>query len=222
VALSPHLDDAVFSVGAYLRRQARSGVDVAVVTVLANDPDAPGAAGSWDALCGFRTAAAAARARREEDRRACAIIGARPEWLPYRDETYGLRPADDEIWPHVVDAIGGCDELLVPGWPLRHADHAWLTGLVRRRREELPCALRFYAEQPYATAATGSASPTTFARVRSAAADRAAKLRASVEYRSQLRPLGVGRLVRANLDEWRGGGERISPASADPTNDAPQ
>src|SRR5947208_5655387 len=85
VVLSPHLDDAVFSLGAWLHHEARVGATLRILTVLANDPSVDRPAGSWDAECGFSSAAAAALARREEDRRACAIVGARPDWLPYGD-----------------------------------------------------------------------------------------------------------------------------------------
>src|SRR5918911_4349005 len=54
--LSPHLDDAVFSLGAFLHGEAGRGADLRVVTVLANDPAAEGQAGSWDAQSGFASA----------------------------------------------------------------------------------------------------------------------------------------------------------------------
>ena len=83
--LSPHLDDAILSLGA-----AISGArgDVRVVTVFAGDPDSTLAAGEWDSRAGFRTVGEAARARREEDALACADVGARPVWLPFVDDQY--------------------------------------------------------------------------------------------------------------------------------------
>jgi LmbE family N-acetylglucosaminyl deacetylase len=216
VALSPHLDDAVFSIGAFMHEQARRGLEVRVVTVFANDPSAPGPAGAWDAMCGFTSVAAAAWARREEDRRACAIIGADAHWLAYGDESYGRPANDDEVWGDIEDAIAGCALLLVPGFPLRQADHAWLTQLVMQRRTELPCVLGFYAEQPYAWAALArghiAAPPLSleFARMPAAAKDRVAKFRAAAQYRSQLRALGASKLVRAFFEEWLRGGELVA------------
>jgi LmbE family N-acetylglucosaminyl deacetylase len=216
VALSPHLDDAVFSIGAFVHEQARRGVDVHILTVFANDPSAAGPAGSWDAMCGFASAAAAASARREEDRRACAIIGAEPHWLAYGDESYGRPASDDEVWRDIQDAIAECALLLVPGFPLRQADHAWLTQLVVQRRAELRSGLGFYAEQPYARAALARGHnpapplPPAFERVSTAAKDRLAKLRAAAQYRSQLRALGPSKLVRAFGEEWLRGGELMA------------
>ena len=45
----------------------------------------PLAAGGWDRRGGFATEGESARARREEDRRACAVLGATPVWLPVRE-----------------------------------------------------------------------------------------------------------------------------------------
>jgi LmbE family N-acetylglucosaminyl deacetylase len=216
VVLSPHLDDAVLSVGAFIHQQARLGIDVHVVTVFANDPSAAGPAGPWDAMCGFVSAAAAAHARREEDRRACAIVGAEPHWLEYGDESYGRPANDDEVWGQIQDAIAGCALLLVPGFPLRQADHAWLTQLVVQRGTELMPTLGFYAEQPYVRAALArgldAAPPVAleFERVATAARDRVAKLRAAARYRSQLRALGPSNLMRAFAEEWLRGGELVA------------
>lgn len=148
--VSPHLDDATFSVGAFIHQQARRGAQVLVVTVLANDPAASGQeAGSWDRTCGFHSAAAAAGTRREEDRRACIILGATPRWLPYGDITYGRNADDEEIWADVSQAIGDADAVLVPGYPLTHPDHLWVATLVIERRNQLKGRLGLYAEQPY-------------------------------------------------------------------------
>jgi LmbE family N-acetylglucosaminyl deacetylase len=216
VVLSPHLDDAVLSIGAFMHGQVRRGIDVRVVTVFANDPSAEAPAGAWDAMCGFASAAAAARARRDEDRRACAIVGAESCWLAYGDESYGRPVTHDEVWRDILDAVGGCAVLLVPGFPLRQADHAWLTQLVVQRRTELAPALGFYAEQPYARAALArghrAAPPLApeFERVATAVKDRFAKLRAATQYRSQLRALGPTKLISAFAEEWVRGGELLA------------
>jgi LmbE family N-acetylglucosaminyl deacetylase len=216
VVLSPHLDDAVFSVGAYMHRQARAGTRVRALTVFANDPAAQDPPGPWDVLCGFPSAAAAARARRDEDARACALVGAEPQWLAFADDSYGRSPDADDVWESLQRQVAGASMLLVPGFPLRHADHAWLTRLVVDRRAELSPALGFYAEQPYARAAfdrgarAAAPLPLGFMRVPTRATDRAAKVRAALQYRSQLRPLGGRILVRAFGEEWLRGGELVA------------
>lgn len=145
--LSPHLDDAVLSVGAAVAAAARAGDAVAIVTVLAGDPSSGAPAGEWDAACGFATASDAARARRAEDREACRTLGAEAVWLPFPDRQYGRSP-DDEVWPAVEAAIAGAATVLVPGFPLLQPDHRWLAELVAARG--VSARIGLYVEQPYA------------------------------------------------------------------------
>jgi LmbE family N-acetylglucosaminyl deacetylase len=150
VVLSPHIDDAVLSLGAFIAAAARRGAVVEVVTVLANDPASDGPAGEWDATCGFRSEGAAARHRRREDERACHILGARTAWLPFGDETYDRGGSDGDIWELVAKTIDGAAAVLVPGFPLVHPDHAWLTRLLLRNAGR-SVSIGLYLEQPYAT-----------------------------------------------------------------------
>ena len=80
VYLSPHLDDAVLSCGGTIHRQVRAGQNVAVATVfagdLADDPQNRLLREVYDRM-GLRQSEAMA-ARREEDLRACARLGANP------------------------------------------------------------------------------------------------------------------------------------------------
>jgi LmbE family N-acetylglucosaminyl deacetylase len=216
VVLSPHLDDAVFSVGAYMHQQARLGTRVRVLTVFANDPATEDPPGAWDVRCGFATAAAAASARREEDVRACALVGAEPQWLAFADDSYGRLPDEADVWESLQPLVADASLLLVPGFPLRHADHAWLTRLVVDRRAELSPALGFYTEQPYARAAfdrgaaVAAPLPLEFMRVPARVTDRVAKVRAALQYRSQLRALRRRILVRSLGEEWLRGGELVA------------
>jgi LmbE family N-acetylglucosaminyl deacetylase len=147
--VSPHLDDGVLSLGAAITRATSRGADVMVLTVLAGDPDSDGPASAWDTFCGFPTAGVAARARRVEDRRACALLGATPEWLPFSDEQYGHGADEDTIWSSVEPHLEGADLVLTPGFPLHHGDHAFVTSmLLSRLPGDAPLAL--YVEQPYA------------------------------------------------------------------------
>jgi LmbE family N-acetylglucosaminyl deacetylase len=148
--ISPHLDDAAFSLGALMCHEVRAGARVVTITVLANDPRSEGAAGSWDARCGFASAPEAARERRAEDLRACGLLGTTPLWLPFGDATYGRAATDAEIWDDLAPAIRDAETVLLPGYPLRHPDHQFVTRLVMERRRELSGRIGFYAEQPYA------------------------------------------------------------------------
>lgn len=221
VVLSTHLDDGVFSVGALAATWARDGVRVRILTVLAGDPGSTTPAGRWDAASGFATAGEAARRRREEDRAACAELGVEPVWLDHGDVQYG-RGDDDVIWREVLDAVGGADTVLVPGFPLGHPDHAWLAGLAAGRRPP-GWRLGLYVEQPYAV---GAGRPRDRGRLGIDAAwtveparlgSRRAKRRAIEAYASQLPQLAAGRGGSWNdlRDEMRRlerrrGGERVA------------
>jgi LmbE family N-acetylglucosaminyl deacetylase len=212
VVLSPHLDDAALSVGATIAASTAAGADVHVITVFANDPAAPGPAGRWDAACGFATAAAAAAGRRDEDARACAILGAHPHWLAFADRDSAAAAEGDEVWAAVTELAGPADIVLAPGWPLHHADHAWVARAVAQRPRPAPrCGL--YVEQPYAVDGpllaltrkrAGSLSPVPgtadplagllgpprWRTMRPRASELRAKHRAIGAYRSQLHELG--------------------------------
>jgi LmbE family N-acetylglucosaminyl deacetylase len=88
LVISPHLDDAVFSTGGRLAAHP----DAVVVTVFAGHPPA-GPLTPWDIDCGFAAGDDVIGRRREEDRRALALLGARPRWLDFTDSQYGPSPA---------------------------------------------------------------------------------------------------------------------------------
>ena len=179
--LSPHLDDAILSLGAAI---ARARGDVRVVTVFAGDPDSMLKAGDWDSRAGFRTVGEAAGARREEDALACADVGARPVWLPFVDHQY---PPDDDdaVWAALADALDGAETVLVPAFPLIHPDHGRLLDLVERNG--LPGRrLGRYVEQPYAAAWTDRSPGDGWSPLAAGLRQRLAKLRACRRYATQL------------------------------------
>jgi LmbE family N-acetylglucosaminyl deacetylase len=205
VVVSPHLDDGVLSLGAAIASWARRGSLVEVLSVFACDPESNAEAGGWDTRAGFRTEGEAARARREEDVRACAILGAAPVWLPFGSVDYERHGDEETIGDAVAAALAGADAVLLSGFPLSHPDHEWLTrvlvGRVQIRR------LGLYAEQPYAARADskpappvwlGDALPATvrFEAVPVGLRDRLAKWRAIRQYRSQLPLLGMRRSIQ--------------------------
>lgn len=187
--LSPHSDDGVLSLGASMARWARSGRQVELLTVFALDPASNAATGGWDRRAGFLTEGHAARARREEDRVACSILGVTPRWLSFGSVDYERHGDEAEVRDAVRSAVDGASVLLVPGSPLSHPDHAWLSHLVER---EAPVTVARYAEQPYTFRERGS----PFERVEVGHRDRMAKWRAVRAYRSQLPLLAMRRSVR--------------------------
>jgi LmbE family N-acetylglucosaminyl deacetylase len=219
--LSPHLDDVVFSLGASISAAARDGCDVQIVTVLAGDPASNAEAGAWDRRCGFATHADSVRRRREEDRRACAILGATPVWLPFNDEQYDRGGADDEIWSAVLEAVAGAGAVLCPGYPLRHPDHAWLARLCLERGAGA-ARLGLYVEQPYTWQTTGApeavpeplvpllAATPDWLRLSASPAALLAKTRAAFAYRSQLARIPRRLLLRVVAHEVKRRGEAIA------------
>jgi LmbE family N-acetylglucosaminyl deacetylase len=194
VVVSPHSDDGVLSLGASMARWARSRRQVELLTVFALDPDSSAETGGWDERAGFRTEGEAALARREEDRRACAVLGAAPRWLPFGSVDFDRHGDEDDVWRAVRDGVDGAELVLVPGEPLTHPDHAWLHELLVDR---LPSDIvGLYAEQPY----TSRQGARPFAPAPLGARDRIAKWRAIREYRSQLTLLALqGSMRRARL-----------------------
>jgi LmbE family N-acetylglucosaminyl deacetylase len=190
VVVSPHSDDGVLSLGGSMARWARAGRTVELLTVLALAPGSDAATGGWDRRAGFMTEGEAARARREEDRVACAILGVTPRWLPFGSVDYERHGDDEAVWEAARAVLVGAGVVLVPGAPLEHPDHAWLHELLVGRLP--PASTALYAEQPYTL--RGGASP--FEPAALGMRDRLAKWRALKCYRSQLLLLGMRRGLR--------------------------
>jgi LmbE family N-acetylglucosaminyl deacetylase len=211
VVVSPHLDDAVFSLGSTIAAATRAGASVRVLTVFAGDPDSETPAGGWDAATGFHTQGEAARARRDEDAIACAAIGAAPEWLPFPDVQYADRPSDEGLWESLALSVEDADAVLIPGFPLAHPDHAWLHELVVGRRLPRRARLGLYVEQPYAwRGKQDPPPPTPWERLRGRRPDRRAKRDAIQAYRSQLPMFGIQPSARLALHEALRGGETLA------------
>jgi LmbE family N-acetylglucosaminyl deacetylase len=125
---------------------------VTVLTVFAGGPELTVAPSPWDRKCGFASAGEAARERRLEDARACEILGASTDWLTFCDEGYPRGGDAEQVWAALAPKLAAADLVLMPGYPLENADHAWLTRmLLERMPSELPAV--FYVEQPYANVA---------------------------------------------------------------------
>jgi LmbE family N-acetylglucosaminyl deacetylase len=144
VVVSPHLDDAVLSLGAAIAAASARGDDVRVLTVFPGDPGSDAEPSPWDARAGFGSAREAAAGRRAEDEEACALLGARTTWLE------GMREASaEELRRSLAAELAGADRVYVPGFPCTHADHELVSLAVVE--EPPPGELRLYVEQPYAT-----------------------------------------------------------------------
>lgn len=238
IFLSPHLDDVALSCGAWIHSRTSTGHRVMVVTAFAGTPAEPPESKVVETLhraWGFEDAAEAVARRREEDREACAILGAEAvHWdLPeaiYRVGRDGaaVYPGLSDLFRHVrsrdrptvaavADRISGLPEhreLFVPLAVGGHVDHR----IVRLAAEQrFGARLCYYEEYPYAGRRRAVRAATAGERwrsrvVESGDADLEAKLRAVRAYRSQVRPLFGGKLrLRWKLrrKHRKVGGERV-------------
>ena len=120
VAISPHLDDGVFSCGELLSRHPGS----VSLTVFAGVPAAYGCLSPWDALSGFEDGSDVVAARRREDESALAALKARPWWLDFLDAQYGDSPSAAAIaaaLSHAIEVAGAGTVVMPLG--LFHSDH---------------------------------------------------------------------------------------------------
>ncbi|KVC48462.1 GlcNAc-PI de-N-acetylase [Burkholderia pseudomultivorans] len=148
LVVSPHLDDAVFSCGRLLA-QAPGSI---VVTVFAGIPPAGTAPPPWDRRAGFRSADEAMHLRRDEDRRALALLDAHPVWLDFLDDQYGVPASATDIAARVADALDAHPDagVLAPAG-LFHRDHLQvqqaMLSLLRGRHGSR--VWRFFEDVPY-------------------------------------------------------------------------
>jgi LmbE family N-acetylglucosaminyl deacetylase len=222
--VSPHLDDAVISLGASIYRATRAGSYVRIVTVFSGDPDSVLEASGWDSLPGFSTEGQAVRMRRSEDADACSAVGADRAYLPFSEPIYAGPPNVEAVLAAVRDAVRDIDTVLVPGFPLIHRDHRWVTEhVLGAGLDDVKVGL--YVEQPYRHTKARLRRVTLAAELRQLLADEPqwkgarssvdeirAKRRAVSAYRSQLPWLELDgtRLARMLLSEAIRGGEALA------------
>lgn len=175
VVVSPHLDDAVLSLGATIATWVFRGERVAVVTVCAGAPDGPARGAIAEALTGPRAPTEYVARRRREDADACATLGATAVWLDrldaiYRrperyatsfDALFGPRAADDDLAADaraLVSAIAARAPSAQVWAPLGvggHVDHVAIAdgALDALCDAALAARVTFYEELPYAARA---------------------------------------------------------------------
>jgi LmbE family N-acetylglucosaminyl deacetylase len=163
VAVSPHLDDAVFSAGGTLARLAAAGHDVHVVTVFTGSVPAPtGFALACQTDKGLAPDVDYMALRREEDAAALHRLGVRGEHLglleaPHRgyDSPAALfagRHAGDDVAPAIADTLApfldGADLVLAPQSVGDHVDHQVVTAVVAALAD--PDRTAWWRDTPYA------------------------------------------------------------------------
>ena len=133
--LSPHLDDVAFSCGGQIHAASRSGERILIATLHTADPAAEALSPMAESLHReWGLGPEVMEVRRQEDRRACEILGAElcHEALP--DALY-RRGAGGEPFYTTPEALRGPPA----AEDLRHV------GYLRRIMEELPAADRIHA-----------------------------------------------------------------------------
>jgi LmbE family N-acetylglucosaminyl deacetylase len=121
VAISPHLDDAVLSAGAFLA----STKSPTVVTVFAGIPPRGLPLSQWDELSGFVDGDDVVGLRRLEDTRAVGRLGGTARWLDFLDGQYRNEAVDvNEVGAGLLRELEGVrfDTIAFP-LGIAHPDH---------------------------------------------------------------------------------------------------
>ncbi len=145
LAVSPHLDDAAFSVGGVLARLVNSGHDVTVVTCFtATVPDPSGFALACQTDKGLPVDVDYMALRRDEDRAAMAVLGAHVLHLPLPEAPHrgyasaadlfaGIHP-DDAVTEQLARRLArlAADVWLAPQGLGHHVDHLHVVRAMAR------------------------------------------------------------------------------------------
>jgi LmbE family N-acetylglucosaminyl deacetylase len=198
VAISPHLDDAAFSVGGLLAARARGGDRITIVTCFTGNVAQPqGFALACQLDKGLDAAVDYMALRRDEDLAACAVIGAEAIHLPFLEaphrgyasaaELFAERRMDDGVLLPLTYALGELVERLAPDLllgPLAVGDHVdhWI---VRQALAASAQTLMLWEDWPYLRRA-GTLQGTPFVSHALTDDDRQARLAMCGAYTSQL------------------------------------
>lgn len=138
VIVSPHLDDAVLSLGQFMALGPTT-----VVTVFAGATDG---LSDYDESCGFISSREAMTARRAEDLTACSILAATPTHLDFLDQQYKQPTADEDIVA-VLKRFIRPDRAIFAPLGIGHPDHVQVARCVREAAGDHH--LFVYEELPY-------------------------------------------------------------------------
>jgi LmbE family N-acetylglucosaminyl deacetylase len=169
IYISPHLDDAVLSCGGQIYQQTRAGQSVLIVTVAAGGPQS----GVVSFFAEFQhyswglSGAEAMKARRVEDARAAARLGAEAVIWSLPDAIYRLHPAtgeplytdNDQLFGRLspdetpliaelaarLGSLPPAERIVAPLALGSHVDHQ----LVRAAAEDAFANLAYYEDYPY-------------------------------------------------------------------------
>lgn len=149
LVLSPHYDDAIWSAGAHLACQARTGGGVTIATVCSRPP-APQLLTAHDAKCGsWPDSNTAVAVRRRENIRACAVLGDGVGDVDgdFSDEQYGAAATEQDIaiW---LEPLARNAETLIAPLGIGHPDHRRIGSAARWVARRLRRPLIVYEDLP--------------------------------------------------------------------------
>ena len=211
VFLSPHLDDVALSCGGFVSKLTESGSSVLVVTFFAGDPPrSPLSQLARKAHELWGLDEQAMRVRREEDSRACGVLGADYIHLGLVDCIYRRHPRSGEplystqddvfgaIHPEDLDSVfmdisasittlPSAKHMFAPLGIGGHVDHQLLCMAVG---EVMTTTISFYEDYPYSIRSKWSAPTKALAELHDIPIQvLERKLRAICAYTSQISPI---------------------------------
>ena len=202
LAISPHLDDAIFSAGGTIAALTDAGWSVTILTIFTQSvPNPTGFALACQLDKGLTGEIDYMALRREEDRNACTAVAATQACLPFPEaphrkygsapELFGPTRADDHIDIRVAEAIAqtvaAADIILAPQAIGGHVDHV---QTVRALRRLPPRPTLWWRDFPYIS--REATPPEPFADLMATLPDRmvpidtARKRAACAAYRTQI------------------------------------
>ena len=225
LALSPHLDDAVFSCGGTLHRLAQRGWRVVVATMFTQSvADPTGFALDCQLDKGLAADVDYMELRRREDETALSILAsAPPRHLPFREaphrgygsaqELFGPLSTADDVAPRLVAAIQALiaeerpDLVLAPQAIGGHVDHVQTVDAIHNA-DVCKAPILWWRDFPYIVRSADPPEPfrDRFVDLPTSAiefdsADEAIKMKACAAYRSQIGfHFGGSVGLRAQLD----------------------
>lgn len=128
--LSPHTDDAIFSLGHYIEKME----DVTILSIFSGIPED---------YMGIRKHGIL----RQEHAFACSAIGAGYINLDFLDDVYEPRPSIDEILSAIAPCVEPYQQVLCP-IGIHHPDHLLLRAAIDTQPELVD---QYYQDLPYAT-----------------------------------------------------------------------
>ena len=217
LAISPHLDDAVFSAGGTLAQHAEAGDDVTVLTCFTGNVERPsGFALACQLDKGLSPDVDYMALRRAEDLAACNAIGTRPVHLPFLEASHrnyndaaslfaGRLPEDEPLVVRITSVLAEYIERIDPSriyGPLGvgdHVDHHLVRDAILAATGST--AVVWWEDFPYAMKDTAPREGVVRRALDPDSA--AAKLRAVLCYETQLSfQFGSARHAGAALARW--------------------